>query len=319
MSDNEEFSPRVAVVGSLVFDIAVRLDRMPSTHETVLAHEVMTNAGGKGLCQAVAARRLGATVSVVGRIGNDVFGDFLLEILEAEGVDYENVTRDDSGTHLGIPLLTSDGNNRIIGIPRSSRNVSPADVDAAVPMLSTADLLLLQGETPLPAIRSAIAAAGHDTLVMWNPAPATFTLEEMLNWDDGMKVDWLTPNEIEATELTGITVCTPESAFSAAREIHRRYPHVGVVVTLGEQGAIAVDRSGMEYTAAPMSVIAVDPTAAGDVFTAAFGVSLVRGASISQSLQFASVAGAITATKYGAVPAIPSREQVASFPTESRK
>ena len=307
---------KVVVLGSLVFDIAVTVDRVPETDETVLASSVQISAGGKGLCQAVAARRLGASVDAIGLVGSDVFGEYLISVLKAEDIGHEHVRTHDAGTHLGIPIVTPDGNNRIIGIPRASFAVAPDDVASSVELLQAADVLLLQGETPLESIRAAVERVGQETLVVWNPAPARFTLEEMLAGQFGDRISWLTPNESEATTLTGLLVVDVETGIRAARSIHERFPTTAVVVTLGAQGSVAIERDGALHVAAPFRVAAVDPTAAGDSFSAAFAVALANGASVAEALSFASAAGALTATRLGAVTAIPHVTQVRALVDE---
>lgn len=307
---------KVAVLGSLVFDIAVTVDRVPETGETVLATSAQISAGGKGLCQAVAARRLGASVDAIGLIGSDVFGDYLTGVLRAEDIGHEHVRTHAAGTHLGIPIVTPDGNNRIIGVPRASLAVAPDDVAGSIELLQAADVLLLQGETPLECIRAALEGVGQKTLVVWNPAPARFTLEEMLAGQFGDRVSWLTPNESEATTLTGLPVVDVETGIRAARGIHERFPTTGVVVTLGAQGSVAIQRDGAVHVTAPFPVSAVDPTAAGDSFSAAFGVALANGESVVEALSFASAAGALTATQLGAVTAIPHITQVRALVNE---
>ncbi|WP_231988761.1 ribokinase [Mycobacterium sp. 1274761.0] len=309
---------RVVVLGSLVFDMTVNVERVPRTHETVLASGLTISGGGKGLCQAVAARRLGADVDLIGRLGADVFGDFLLDIIDAEGIQRHAVQLDPVGTHIGIPIITLDGNNRIIGVPRASGNVSAADVDAARSALARCEVLLLQGETPLAACHRALELIAENTVVVWNPAPATFALKDMLGGVLGTKVTWLTPNETEATTLTGLEVVDPDSALAAARMIQDTYRHVGVVVTLGDRGSVAVEKTGTVVVEPPFAVDATDPTAAGDTFSAAFGVALARSTDVDGALTFASAAGALTATRLGAVLSIPHIEEVSSL-IETRK
>lgn len=301
---------RVVVIGSLVFDIAVRVDRLPRTHETVLTSELTISGGGKGLCQAIAARRLGAQVELIGRVGADVFGEFLIELLDEEGIGHTSVATDVAGTHIGLPIVTADGNNRIIGVPRASGNVSVTDVDVAASALAECDLLLLQGETPLPACHRALNLVGDGAIVVWNPAPATFTLEQMLGAPLGDKVTWFTPNEAEATTLASVEVTDEVSARAAASKIHDLYPNLGIVVTLGDRGSIAVAKDGSVIVTPPYPVDAVDSTAAGDTFSAAFGVALATSMELRAALDFATAAGALTTTRLGAVSSIPNARDV---------
>ena len=146
--------------------------------------------------------------------------------------------------------------------------------------------------------------------MVWNPAPARFTLDEMLGDASSDRIAWLTPNESEATTLTGVQVVDLQTGLEAATTIHERFPSTGVVVTLGAQGAVAVDRDGNTHVTPPYEVDVVDTTAAGDAFTAAFAVSLANGDSVPDALSFAAAAGALTVTRFGAVPAIPRLEEV---------
>lgn len=290
---------------------------MPREHETVLASAAHIGAGGKGLCQAIAARRLGAEVKVLGAVGEDMFGDYLLASMASEGIDIAGVTSRSAGTHLGIPILTDDGNNRIIGVPRASLYLTPADVESNGDALSWADVLLVQNETPLETITAAIQSARQATLVVWNPAPARFSVTEVASSFGGRSGGWLTPNETEAGALTGIEVGDVDSGLAAAHRLQADVGAVGVVVTLGSQGAVAVDLDGQPHVAAPYTVRAVDPTAAGDTFTAALALRLKAGASVPAALSFACAAGAATATHFGAVTSIPTSTLVQALIDEA--
>jgi len=303
--------PRIVVLGSLVFDLAISLDRMPATHETVLARDLHVSCGGKGLCQAVAAARLGADVQVVGRVGDDVFAGFVLETLERNGIDHAMVGRDPAGTHIGVPMVTPDGNNRIIGIPRASNHVDETDVMRAQAAIDAADVLVVQCETPLPAVSLAIELAGRNgTTVVWNPAPAMLSLAQVAAAPHGPLVTWLTPNETEASALAGCPVTNRDEAIHAARTIREAMPRAGVIVTLGAQGAVALDPSGHVHPVDPVMVQAVDPTGAGDAFTGAFAAAMAHGWPLETALQVASAAGALTATRIGAADAMPSRDEI---------
>ncbi len=304
--------PRIAVLGSLVFDLAVRLERMPATHETVLARDVHISCGGKGLCQAVAAASLGAEVEAIGRIGADPFGDIILQTLDRNGIGHAHVTVDPAGTHIGIPMITPDGNNRIIGIPRASNRVTTNDVLNAKDIIQAADVLIVQCETPLPAISMAVTLAGQSaTSVIWNPAPAVYPLQEVLAEPHGSFVSWLTPNEAEAAVLAGVPVSSRDDAIHAARLIrHAAAGKTGVIVTLGAQGSVAVDPAGHTHVTEPFAVDAIDSTGAGDAFTGTFATALGRGCTLKAAMQVAGAAGALATTRPGAADAMPSVSEV---------
>lgn len=306
----ESAQVQVAVLGSLVSDISVRVDRVTATHETVLESSAQAIAGGKGLCQVVAAPRLGASVGVTGRVGNDMLSDYLLDVLRAEGIVHDEVTRDPEGAHLGIPTLTPDGSNRIVGVPSASFHPSPADVAAGEGLLATADALLVHGETSPDSIHAAISATSPNWLVVWNPVPARFSLERMLAEHGRHHISWLTPNEAEASALIGLTLIDVDSAHEAARHIGEGAEESSVVVTLASDGAVTRDQKGHSYVAAPFAVDIVDPTDAGDTVTAVFAPGIAAYRSAPEALSFASAAGALTASASGAVASTPALEQV---------
>jgi ribokinase len=150
-------------------------------------------------------------------------------------------------------------------------------------------------------------------VVVWNPAPATFALEDMLEGLTGRKVSWITPNETEASTLTQRQVTDQKSALAAASDIRCRYPHAGVVITLGDRGAVAIAADGTVISASAFEVAAIDPTAAGDTFSAAFGVSLANSLTLHRALTLASAAGALATTRLGAVSSIPFLTEVLQF------
>ncbi|MBX7132462.1 MAG: ribokinase [Fimbriimonadaceae bacterium] len=293
-----------------MFDISVQLKRVPDTHETVLADSVQLSAGGKGMCQAVAASRLGGTVEMIGLVGQDPFGAYLLEVLDNDHIRRVHVGSHRAGTHLGIPIVTPDGNNRIIGVPRASAFVTPDVVHGSGEAIHRSDVLLVQGETPLDVIRWAIAACSESVLVVWNPAPASFSLSEMLDWEYGLRVAWITPNETEAAQLVDMMIVDTDSAIAAAKKIRQHWSSLGVVITLGDKGAAAIDHGDQVHLVSPFAVRAVDPTAAGDAFTAAFALGIANGSPVSEALEFAAAAGALTATRSGSVPSIPTLSMV---------
>ncbi|OGO63963.1 MAG: hypothetical protein A2029_00345, partial [Chloroflexi bacterium RBG_19FT_COMBO_47_9] len=235
---------KIVVVGSLVFDLVVWLPYFPRRGETLLASEFKMYAGGKGFNQAVSARRCGAQVSLVGKVGTDQFGTAFTEIMDREGIDHTFVSQDASaGTSLGIPMIDPHGDNRIIGVPRANTCVTVAEIEAAKDFITQHQILLLQLEIPLEAsLHAARIAHQAGMLVIFNPAPAKYPLEELLPMDDsGLPiVDWLVPNEIEAEMLSGIPVNNPEEAIKAGRFILSKGVGRGVIVTMGSGGVVVV-------------------------------------------------------------------------------
>ena len=296
---------RVTVVGSLNMDLVVRSSRIPQPGETIIGGEFRTVPGGKGANQAVAAARMGAEVSMVGRLGQDAFAQPLLENLSAAGIDHTFVMQD-SGAATGVALIVVDdaGENSIVVASGANMRLSPADVDAAASSITTADVLLLQLENPLETVsRAAELARQHGVRVILNPAPARPLPEKLLSL-----VDVLIPNETEAALLTGLPVSAKEEAAVAAAAIQGL--GVGsVILTLGERGAFLAQGEATQSIVA-FEVTPVDTTAAGDAFVGGFAVALAEGRSMAEAVRWGNAAGALATTKLGAQPSLPTRAAV---------
>jgi len=297
--------PKLTVVGSLNMDLIVRAPRIPAPGETIIGHGFHTAAGGKGANQAIAAARLGAQVSMVGRVGDDTYGQAQLSNLAADGVDTAFVTVDPQA-HTGVALITVDdaGQNSIVVSSGANWQVNSADVDAAEAAIAGADMLLLQLETrPEVVARAVELAVRHGVPVVLNPAPARSLSPELL-----AQVTYLIPNESETALLAGQAVTDLDSARDAARKL-RQMGVVTVVLTLGEQGALLVAEGGAEHVPA-FRVNVVDTTAAGDAFVAGFAVAVASDQSPGQAMRFATATGALATTKLGAQPSLPGLEEV---------
>jgi ribokinase len=294
---------RVAVAGSLNMDLVVRAPRIPQPGETIIGSDFRNVPGGKGANQAVAAARLGAEVSMVGRVGHDTFAESLLENLAADGVDHAYVTRDPKAA-TGVALIVVDdtGENSIVVASGANARFSPADVDLAEEALVNADVLLLQLESPLETVRRAAELArAHGAKVLLNPAPARDLPDGLLSL-----VDVLIPNETEAALLTDRSVRSEEHARGAAEALLASGVET-VIVTLGEQGALLA-REGTFTLVPAFQVEAVDTTAAGDAFVGGFAIALAEGRPLQEAVRWGNAAGALAATKMGAQPSLPTRE-----------
>jgi ribokinase len=296
---------RVVVVGSLNMDLVVRSARMPRPGETILGGEFHMVPGGKGANQAVAAARLGAQVSMVGRVGDDAFGSELLQNLSAGGIDHEHVLRD-AGSATGVALIVVDdaGQNSIVVASGANMNLAPSDVDAAATTLAHADVLLLQLESPVETVtRAAHIAHEHGVTVILNPAPARPLPRELL-----ALVDVLVPNESETALLTGMPVGNHEEAVAASASL--RAAGVGTtILTLGERGALLADETATRVFPA-FEVDPLDTTAAGDAFLASLAVALAEGRSLDEAVQWGNAAGALATTRFGAQTSLPERRAV---------
>ncbi len=310
MDELENGGPRIVVLGSLNMDFAIRADKMPVAGESLIGESFELALGGKGANQAVATARMGARVSLAGKVGADVFGDRLCEAMQQEGLDVSHLRRDANvSTGAAFIMLEPSGQNRIIVLPGANLAYSVDELDDISVALQGADLLLLQLEMDYRVVERAVQLA-HDLAVpvILNPGP---TPTEPLSADLIKKLRCITPNEVEAEALTGIRVESPQDAELAAEAIRRE--GVGqVVITLGEQGAVVCERDGCTFIP-PYPVQAVDTVAAGDTFTGALAVRLCEGAELTAAAQFASAAAAMAVTRNGAMASIPSRHEVEQF------
>jgi len=301
---------RVTVAGSLNMDLVVRAPHIPEPGETIIGGEFRTVPGGKGANQAVAAARLGAQVTLVGRVGGDAFGGLLLDNLAAAGVDHTFVTRDPQAA-TGVALIEVDdaGQNSIVVVSGANRRLSPADVAAAA-AIGVADVLLLQLESPLETVtRAAQVAHAQGVTVILNPAPARPVPDGLLGL-----VDVLIPNESETALLTGLPVGDQEEAQAAAAAL-RRMGVATVILTLGGRGALLAYEGGAELFPA-FDVTPVDTTAAGDAFVGGLAVALAEGRPLQEAVRWGNAAGALATTRLGAQPSLPTRQALEKMLTD---
>jgi ribokinase len=297
----------VVVVGSLNADLVTRVVRFPGPGETTVGQELAVHPGGKGANQAYAAGRLGARVQMVGRVGSDDRGRLLVSSLERAGVDTAAVQKD-GGQQTGVALITIDasGQNQIVIVPGANGLLSPEDVERERDRIASAGLLLLQLEVPLATVEAA-AKIGREggAVVVLDPAPARVECLKLLPL-----VDYVTPNETELASLVGEPGrrLGSDEARALARALLGWGPR-RVVAKLGAEGAFRVSAEG-ERAWPGLTVSAVDTTAAGDVWNGAFATALAEGATEDEAGGFANVAAAISVTRAGAQPSMPTRAEV---------
>jgi ribokinase len=299
--------PHIVVVGSLNMDLVVQVPTIPAPGETVLGDNFATIPGGKGANQAVAAARLGAKVSLIGRVGSDAFGEQLLANAGREGIDVTHVGRDETAAS-GVAMICVDaaGQNNIAVASGANYKLTAEHVRAAWAALPQVDLLVMPLETPLETIETAVSLANRSgTQVILNPAPAQKLPARIL-----AGVDVLVPNEPETAQLTGMPISTSAETYLAARQLlNLGVKHV--VLTLGSRGALVLDGATGQFSAVPpFPVTVVDTTAAGDAFVAGLAVGLAEGKPLLEAAQFANAVGALAVTKQGAQPGMPWREEV---------
>jgi ribokinase len=303
---------KVVVVGSINMDLVVRSPRFALAGETILGHTFDTIPGGKGANQAVAARRMGAEVAIVGRVGGDEFGQTLCRNLAAEGINTEclQITPSES---TGVALITVDdnGENTIIVVPGANGRLTVDDIEGARDLIAGADILLMQLEIPLPVVeRAAQIASESGVTVMVNAAPARTLPGALLS-----TVDYLVVNETEALLVAGTTTGSHEEAARTLLSTGVR----NVVVTLGPEGSLLVASDAPSVAVPAYRVRPVDTTAAGDGFAGAFAVALADGVPAAEALRWGNAEGALAVTREGAQPSLPTRSEVEEFMTNRQQ
>lgn len=295
---------KILVIGSSNTDMTVVSDRLPQRGETVLGGVFHMGPGGKGANQAVCASRLGADVTFVCKVGNDLFGDNALAGYRSEGMDVSHVLRSDKPTGSALILVDGQGENVISVAPGANADFTVQDMDALSPVIRGADYLLLQLEIPVPSVVRAVEIAREaGVFVILNPAPACALPDEIFR-----HVSLIIPNRTELSLLSGVATDTEEHIRAAVEKL--RAAGVGnVIVTLGSAGAL-VCREGSYTTVPALRVQAVDTTAAGDTFCGAVCVGLSEGLSLEEAAAFATKASALTVQTVGAQNSLPYRNEI---------
>lgn len=300
--------PRVVVVGSVNTDMVVKGSRLPGPGETVTGGQFIMAAGGKGANQAVAAARLGAEVTLVAKVGRDVFGDQAIENYHREGILTDCILRDETNaTGVALILVDDRGENLISVASGANHALTPQELAGAADRIRTADVLMLQLEIPMETICAAAQMAAEAGVpVILDPAPAALLPEGLLQ-----HVTYLTPNETEAERLTGIAVRDESSARQvAARLLAAGARHV--LVTLGAKGVLLADKDHAVLIPSER-VEAVDTTAAGDAFNGGLAWALAGKTELEQAVRQACLVGALSATRLGAQPSLPTYDELALF------
>jgi ribokinase len=299
---------RIVVVGSVNADMVVKSDRIPAPGETVVGGTFVMAAGGKGANQAVAAARLGAQVTLVAKVGRDIFGEQSLQNFRSEGIDTEYITSDPQ-TATGVALILVDrrGENLISVASGANAALGPEEVARAADAIRAANVLLLQLEVPLDTVRyAAKLAAAAGVPVILNPAPAVELDDALLS-----QVTILTPNESEAQRLTGIAVVDDPSAHAAGEKLLARGVR-NVIITMGAQGALWI-APGQHCHFPTVAVEAVDTTAAGDAFNGSLACGVAAGQSLEAAIRQGCLAGALATTRLGAQPSLPTSAELGNF------
>jgi ribokinase len=297
--------PSILVIGSSNTDMVVKAAHLPAPGETILGGTFFMNAGGKGANQAVAAARLGGAVTFICKTGNDIFGKQAVELFKEEGIDTTFILED--AEHLsGVALITVDDNaeNCIVVASGANAYLTAQNVLAGNDSIKKASIVLMQLEIPIETVEevAALVASLHKKLIL-NPAPVCALSDELLK-----HVSIITPNETEASMLTGIKVVDESSAAAAAEILHAKGIET-VIITLGPKGALVLYENVLMLVHAPV-VHAIDTTAAGDVFNGALAVALSENKPMLAAVEFACKAASISVTRLGAQASAPYKHEL---------
>lgn len=297
----------ICVIGSLNMDLVVNVDTMPKPGQTIIGSNFKEVPGGKGANQAVAMARLNGNVSMIGKVGEDGFGQTLINSLKNDKVDTTYIQTSKGAT--GVALITVDKNaqNSIVVSPGANFEVKEDDIDNNIEAIKNSDIVVLQLETPLNTIKYALNKAKElNKYTILNPAPAVKLDDEIIK-----NVDLLTPNETELEILSEMKIENEDDISKATNKMIEK----GVkelIVTLGSKGSLYINKEKSFFKSA-YKVDAIDTTAAGDSFTGALAVALSNNKSIDEAMDFASKVGALSVMKEGAQSSLPTLKDVESF------
>ena len=301
----------IVVVGSINLDLVVGADRIPKVGETVTGRTFNIFFGGKGANQAVAAAKLGYPVAMIGCVGTDAFGEQLRQGLNEAGVDTSGVSSAEGPSGVALITTNSHGENNIVVVSGANEHLEPALLDSAAPMLERAGIILTQLEIPLDTVDYlAHLAERSDIPLILDPAPARDLPLSLLR-----RVSWITPNETEIQELLKRSIAN-ETDYHAAAECLLSCGTKNVLMKMGSRGVFVAQQDGPKEIVPAFYVDAVDTTAAGDAFNGGFAVGLMKGMNAIESAHFASAVAAISVTRPGAQPSMPTLQEVEQFIAE---
>jgi ribokinase len=311
LSGSEKMRGPIVVVGSINLDLVATAERVPLPGETLTGRTFSTFHGGKGANQAVGVARLGYPVSMVGKVGDDSFGAGLKGALRKVGVNTKEVKTAKGSSGVALINIGDDGQNNIVVVPGANGKLLPKDITRVAANLRKAEMFLTQLEIPLITIETLTVLAQKNKIpLMLDPAPARDLPKGLLQC-----ATWITPNESETRILCGLDAnepVTPSTAARCAELLLERGPR-NVLIKMGSQGVFVATSEGTRQMIPAFAVKAVDSTAAGDAFNAGFAVSLLSGAAPVEAARYASAVAAISVTRIGAQPSMPTRHEVERF------
>jgi ribokinase len=303
LSKEAKMKNSILVIGSLNYDLVVSVDHLPVPGETIIGGSLKMYPGGKGANQAVACARMGGKVGMIGHVGKDGYGDALINTLRNDGIDPRWISREgDEAT--GVAMITVDkaGMNTIVVASGANNLVSPQEVRRSMEAFNDAGVLVMQLEIPVDAVQEGMwVAKAKGIKIILNPAPVRDLPVDLLS-----SVDYLIPNQTELFMLSG------EKEVESGIEYLLKLGVETVIVTLGGDGVLMA-KKGFRKRFQAFKVDAIDTVAAGDAFVGAFAVALLEGKQVEQAVILANAAAAISVTRHGAQPSLPTRTEVETF------
>ncbi|MHA1309331.1 MAG: ribokinase [Candidatus Helarchaeota archaeon] len=302
--------PHILIIGSSNTDLTIKSEKLPSPGETVIGNEFFIASGGKGANQAVAARRAGANVTFIAKIGDDDFGRNNIQLYQNDGINTDHILID-KNNYSGIALIMVDskGENLISVASNSNYNFHPKDIESKKEIIKTADIILIQNEIPDQTNLTVINMAFDLKIpLIFNPAPGP---KKPLSSTILKKIKYLTPNKKELELVTGKLIKEETDIYTIGQELVQSGIE-NLILTLGNKGSLLINKN--ETIAIPaFKVDAIDTVGAGDCFNGYLGAMLASGKSLYDSIKIASAAAAISVTKRGAQPSIPNYNEVVHF------
>ncbi|HEY2468146.1 MAG TPA: ribokinase [Terracidiphilus sp.] len=299
----------IVVVGSLNFDLIAHVQRLVAPGETLTGLGFQSLPGGKGANQAAAIARLGHSAYMMGRVGSDAFGVELRDSLERAGADATFVATSKGSSGVAMIVVSAEGENSIVVVPGANALLLPEDLDVNLELIRSAGIVLTQLEIPLDTVdHLAELCANEGVPLILDPAPV-----QQLSCDLMSRLSWITPNEIEAQQLSGLGPADTEEEIENLAGALLALGPKNVLLKRGERGAFMATEEGLRGWIPAYPVHAVDTTGAGDAFNGAFAVALARGASPFEAAKFASAAAAISVTRHGALPSMATQAEVDAF------
>lgn len=297
----------IVVIGSINMDLVVKTDDIPKIGETVLGHELVQVPGGKGANQSVAISKLGNKITFIGKVGEDMFGNILVDSLKDASVDTSRIEKENCNSGIAIINVDKEGNNNIVVIPGSNSKVDNDFLHKNIDVVENSKIVLFQFEIPLETVKNGLKVARKlGKITVLNPAPAYDLDDEIIE-----NIDILIPNEYELEKISKVNIISNSSLLEAANVIIKK----GVkelIVTLGSKGVLYVNKNEYKFYE-PFKVKAIDTTAAGDSFIGGFLSSYVKDKDMDKSIELGQKAAALAIQKIGAQSSIPTMDEIKNF------